>query len=62
MTAALAASSITVQIGAKTLLDDVSLSLEPGEIAALVAQTAPANPRCCGSCPAISPPAPATSV
>jgi iron complex transport system ATP-binding protein len=36
MTAALAASSITVQIGAKTLLDDVSLSLEPGEIAALV--------------------------
>src|SRR5262245_10278122 len=36
MTAVLAASSITVRIGAKTLLDDVSLSLEPSEIAALV--------------------------
>ncbi len=36
MTAVLAANSITVQIGAKTLLDDVSLSLHPGEIAALV--------------------------
>jgi heme transport system ATP-binding protein len=36
MTAALIASSITVRVGAKTLLDDVSLSLEPGEIAALV--------------------------
>jgi iron complex transport system ATP-binding protein len=36
MTAALTASSITVRIGAKTLLDDVSLSLEPGEVAALV--------------------------
>jgi iron complex transport system ATP-binding protein len=36
MTAVLAANSITVQIGAKTLLDDVSVSLDPGEIAALV--------------------------
>jgi iron complex transport system ATP-binding protein len=36
MTAALEATTITVRIGAKTLLDDVSLSLEPGEIVALV--------------------------
>src|SRR4030081_1273080 len=34
--AILAAKSITVRIGAKTLLDDVSLSLQQGEIVALV--------------------------
>jgi iron complex transport system ATP-binding protein len=33
---ALAATSITVRIGAKTLLDDVSLLLDPGEVVALV--------------------------
>jgi iron complex transport system ATP-binding protein len=32
----LAASSVTVRVGTKTLIDDISLSLEPGEIAALV--------------------------
>jgi iron complex transport system ATP-binding protein len=32
----LAATSITVSIGAKTLLDDVSLSLDSGEVVALV--------------------------
>jgi iron complex transport system ATP-binding protein len=36
MTAVLAANSIMVQIGAKILLDDVSLALHPGEIAALI--------------------------
>jgi iron complex transport system ATP-binding protein len=34
--AILAATSITVSIGAKTLLDDVSLSLDSGEVVALV--------------------------
>jgi iron complex transport system ATP-binding protein len=32
----LAASSVTVRVGTKTLIDGISLSLEPGEIAALV--------------------------
>jgi iron complex transport system ATP-binding protein len=36
MTAILAADSITVRIGRKTLLDAVSLALEPGEVIALV--------------------------
>lgn len=36
MTAALEATAITVRIGAKTLLDELSLSLETGEIVALV--------------------------
>jgi iron complex transport system ATP-binding protein len=36
MTPALAATAITVSVGAKALLDGVSLSLAPGEIAALV--------------------------
>ena len=36
MTPALAATAITVSIGGSTLLDDVSLALAPGEIAALV--------------------------
>jgi ABC-type hemin transport system ATPase subunit len=36
MTPALAAAEITVSIGAKMLLDGVSLSLAEGEIAALV--------------------------
>ena len=36
MTAALEATAITVRIGPKTLLDEVSLSLETGEIVALV--------------------------
>jgi iron complex transport system ATP-binding protein len=36
MTPVLAATSVTVSIGAKTLLDAVSLSLAPGEVVALV--------------------------
>jgi iron complex transport system ATP-binding protein len=36
MTPVLAASSVTVRVGTKTLIDAISLSLEPGEIAALV--------------------------
>jgi iron complex transport system ATP-binding protein len=36
MTPALAATAITVSIGGSTLLDDISLALAPGEIAALV--------------------------
>src|SRR5262249_31294526 len=36
MTPILTAESITVRIGAATLLDDVSLALAPGEIVALV--------------------------
>ena len=36
MTPILAAKSVTVTIGAKTLVDDVSLALEQGEIVALV--------------------------
>jgi iron complex transport system ATP-binding protein len=36
MTPALAATAVTVSIGASTLLADVSLALAPGEIAALV--------------------------
>src|SRR4051812_50154750 len=36
MTAALAASSITVRVGGKTLLDHVTLAITSGETAALV--------------------------
>ena len=36
MTPVLAASSVAVRVGTKTLIDGISLSLEPGEIAALV--------------------------
>jgi iron complex transport system ATP-binding protein len=36
MSAALSATSIRVMVGTKTLLDDVSLALEPGEMVALV--------------------------
>ena len=36
MTPVLAATSVTVKIGAKALLDDVSLSLQQGEVVALV--------------------------
>ena len=46
--AVLAATSISVRIGAKTLLDDVSLSLEPGRSLPWSGRTARANPRCCG--------------
>src|SRR4029453_11572771 len=36
MTAAIEASGITVRIGAKALIDDVALAIEPGETVALV--------------------------
>ena len=36
MTSVLAASSVSVRVGTNALIDDISLSIEPGEIVALV--------------------------